>query len=101
MDPELAYQLTKLLFDQKKALAEVHPSAGRLELETAPKVAPPELHPGPSATTTSRPRREPGRAGRAGRRGRAAAGGREVASVPLPDGAASPSATATRSTGPR
>jgi TRAP-type uncharacterized transport system substrate-binding protein len=46
MDPELAYQLTKLLFDQKKALAEVHPSAGRLELETAPKVAPLELHPG-------------------------------------------------------
>jgi TRAP-type uncharacterized transport system fused permease subunit len=28
------------------ALAEVHPSAGRLELETAPKVAPLELHPG-------------------------------------------------------
>jgi uncharacterized protein len=46
MDPELAYQLTKLLFDQKKALAEVHPSVGRLELETAPKVAPLELHPG-------------------------------------------------------
>ena len=46
MDPELAYQLTQLLFDQKKALAEVHPSAGRLELETAPKVAPLELHPG-------------------------------------------------------
>jgi TRAP transporter 4TM/12TM fusion protein len=46
MDPELAYQLTKLLFDQKQALAEVHPSAGRLELETAPEVAPLELHPG-------------------------------------------------------
>jgi uncharacterized protein len=46
MDPELAYRLTKLLFDQKEALAEVHPSARRLELETAPKVAPLELHPG-------------------------------------------------------
>jgi hypothetical protein len=46
MDPELAYQLTRLLFDQKQALAEVHPSAGRLELETAPEVAPLELHPG-------------------------------------------------------
>jgi uncharacterized protein len=46
MDPELAYRLTKLLFDQKAALAEVHPSARRLELDTAPKVAPLELHPG-------------------------------------------------------
>jgi len=46
MDPELAYRLTRLLFDQKEALAEVHPSARRLELETAPKVAPLELHPG-------------------------------------------------------
>ena len=46
MDPELAYRLTKLLFDRKAALAEVHPSARRLELDTAPKVAPLELHPG-------------------------------------------------------
>ena len=46
MDPELAYRLTKLLFDQKQALAEVHPSARRLELDTASKVAPLELHPG-------------------------------------------------------
>ena len=46
MDPELAYQLTKLLFDQKEALVKVHPAARRLELETAPKVAPLELHPG-------------------------------------------------------
>ena len=45
MDPELAYQLTRLLFDQE-ALTEVHPAARRLELETAPKVAPLELHPG-------------------------------------------------------
>jgi TRAP transporter TAXI family solute receptor len=46
MDPELAYRLTKLLFDRKQALAGVHPSARRLELETAPNVAPLELHPG-------------------------------------------------------
>jgi TRAP-type uncharacterized transport system fused permease subunit len=41
-----ATRRTKLLFDQKAALAEVHPSARRLELDTAPKVAPLELHPG-------------------------------------------------------
>jgi uncharacterized protein len=46
MDAELAYRLTKLLFDQKEALTKVHPAARRLELETAPKVAPLELHPG-------------------------------------------------------
>jgi TRAP transporter TAXI family solute receptor len=46
MDPELAYRLTKLLFERKEALGEVHPSAKRLELETAPNVAPLELHPG-------------------------------------------------------
>ena len=46
MDPELAYQLTRLLFDQKEALTEVHPAARRLELKTAPNVAPLELHPG-------------------------------------------------------
>lgn len=46
MDPELAYQLTKLLFDQKEALIKVHPAARRLELETAPKVAPPRAPPG-------------------------------------------------------
>jgi uncharacterized protein len=46
MDPELAYRLTKLLFDHKDALVEVHPAARRLELKTAPEVAPLELHPG-------------------------------------------------------
>jgi uncharacterized protein len=46
MDPELAYQLTKLLFDQQEALGKVHPAARRLKLETAPEVAPLELHPG-------------------------------------------------------
>jgi TRAP transporter 4TM/12TM fusion protein/TRAP transporter TAXI family solute receptor len=46
MDPELAYQLTRLLFERKEALSKVHPAAKRLELETAPEVAPLELHPG-------------------------------------------------------
>jgi uncharacterized protein len=46
MDPELAYRLTRLLFERKQALGEIHPSAKRLELDTAPKVAPLELHPG-------------------------------------------------------
>jgi hypothetical protein len=44
--PRAGYRLTKLLFDGKQALGEVHPSARRLELETAPDVAPLELHPG-------------------------------------------------------
>ena len=46
MDPELAYQVTKLLFERKKELAQVHPAANRLELQTAPRTAPLELHPG-------------------------------------------------------
>ena len=49
MDPELAYQLTKLLFDRKDALGEVHPAAKRLELETAPEVAPLGAPPGGQA----------------------------------------------------
>ena len=47
MDDELAYQLTKLLFDHSDELARVHPEAANLDLETAPQVtAPVELHPG-------------------------------------------------------
>jgi hypothetical protein len=47
MAPEPAHRLTRLLFDQKEALAEVHPPARRLEPETAPKVAPlVRRHPG-------------------------------------------------------
>jgi NMT1-like family len=83
MDPELAYRLTRLLFDQE-ALAEVHPSARRLELDTAPKVAPWSCTRAPSAPTTSRPRREDRRA-RGIAAGLVVAGderGRQVASVP-------------------
>ena len=46
MDPDLAYEITKLLFERKKELALVHPAAERTELETATQVAPMELHPG-------------------------------------------------------
>ncbi len=46
MDEELAYQVTKVLFEQKEELAEAHPEAEKLELQSAQQVAPLELHPG-------------------------------------------------------
>jgi TRAP transporter TAXI family solute receptor len=46
MDEELAYQITRLLFDQQDALAEAHPEARNLDRDTAPQVPPLELHPG-------------------------------------------------------
>ena len=47
MDETLAHDLIKLMFDNKKQLAEVHPSAEKLELEDAQKVVEPvQLHPG-------------------------------------------------------
>ena len=46
MDPELAYQLTKMLFERKDDLAKIHPSAKQLDVEKAQDVAPLELHPG-------------------------------------------------------
>ena len=46
MDEELAYQITRLLFDQQDALAEAHPEARNLDRNTAPQVPPLELHPG-------------------------------------------------------
>jgi uncharacterized protein len=126
MDPELAYRLTKLLFDRKDALAEVHPSARRLELETAPEVAPLELHPGARRYYDEQAKTwgSGGAGGRPGRRcwwrspprdwwpppgGRAAtrrwwsptnAAGSWPA-CPCRPWAGSPSSTGTRSTGPR
>jgi uncharacterized protein len=44
MDEELAYQITRLLFDQQDALAEAHPEARNLDRNTAPQVPPLELH---------------------------------------------------------
>ncbi len=46
MDEELAYQLTKLLFEKKDALVKVHPEAKNLQVQTATEVAPLKLHPG-------------------------------------------------------
>ena len=46
MSEDLAYQLTKLLFEQKTELVKVHPEAKNLDLETAQQVTPLELHPG-------------------------------------------------------
>ncbi len=46
MDEEMAYNITRLLFDQQDALAEAHPEARNLDIDTAPQVPPLELHPG-------------------------------------------------------
>jgi len=46
MDEELAYDITKVLFDQQDALAEAHPEARNLDINTAPQTPPLELHPG-------------------------------------------------------
>ncbi len=46
MDEEMAYEVTKLLFERKAELGKVHPEAKKLELESAQEVAPLELHPG-------------------------------------------------------
>jgi TRAP transporter TAXI family solute receptor len=47
MDDALAHDVIKLMFDNQKALAEVHPAAENLTLEDAQKVVEPvKLHPG-------------------------------------------------------
>jgi uncharacterized protein len=46
MDEQMAYDITRLLFDQQDALAEAHPEANNLNIDTAPQVPPLELHPG-------------------------------------------------------
>jgi uncharacterized protein len=46
LDEELAYQVTRVLFEQQEALAQAHPEAENLELQSAQQVAPLELHPG-------------------------------------------------------
>jgi TRAP transporter TAXI family solute receptor len=46
LSEDTAYQVTKLLFDQKDALAAAHPEAKNLDVERAQNVAPLELHPG-------------------------------------------------------
>jgi TRAP transporter TAXI family solute receptor len=46
LDEELAYQVTRVLFEQHEDLAQAHPEAEKLELQSAQQVAPLELHPG-------------------------------------------------------
>ncbi len=46
MDEEMAYNITRLLFDQQDALAQAHQEANNLDINTAPQVPPLEVHPG-------------------------------------------------------
>jgi TRAP transporter TAXI family solute receptor len=46
MSDDLAYQLTRVLFDRQADLAAVHPEAKKLSLPTAVKGSPLEFHPG-------------------------------------------------------
>jgi TRAP-type uncharacterized transport system substrate-binding protein len=47
MDEQLAFRITKLLFDAKDDLAAVHPAAESLDPETAQEIVEPvQLHPG-------------------------------------------------------
>jgi TRAP transporter TAXI family solute receptor len=46
MSDELAYQLTRVLFDRQADLAAVHPEAKKLSLASAVKGSPLEFHPG-------------------------------------------------------
>lgn len=46
MDPELAYALTAMLFEQRDSMAEVHPVVGRLDRRAAINTYPLRLHEG-------------------------------------------------------
>jgi len=46
MPDELAYKLTKLLFDHQAELAKVHPEGGKFDRANGPKTEPVPLHPG-------------------------------------------------------
>ena len=46
MPEQLAYDLTRVLFEQQPALAAIHPEARNLSLATATKGSPAEFHPG-------------------------------------------------------
>jgi hypothetical protein len=46
MSDELAYELTKVLFDRQADLAAIHPEAKKLNLDTAVHGAPAPFHPG-------------------------------------------------------
>ena len=46
MSDELAYELTKVLFDRQPDLAAIHPEAKKLKVETAVEGSPAPFHPG-------------------------------------------------------
>jgi uncharacterized protein len=46
MDEQLAYDITRLLFEKQSELAAIHPEARKLSLETAAGDAPADFHPG-------------------------------------------------------
>ena len=46
MSDELAYELTKVLFDRQPDLAAIHPEAKKLKVETATEGSPAPFHPG-------------------------------------------------------
>lgn len=46
MDEQLAYDITRILFEKQEALAAIHPEARNLSLQTATKGSPAEFHPG-------------------------------------------------------
>jgi hypothetical protein len=46
MDEQLAYDVTRVLFEKQSDLAAIHPEARNLKLETATKGSPAEFHPG-------------------------------------------------------
>jgi TRAP-type uncharacterized transport system substrate-binding protein len=46
MAEQLAYDITRVLFEQQPALAAIHPEARNLSLATATKGSPADFHPG-------------------------------------------------------
>jgi TRAP transporter TAXI family solute receptor len=46
MPDQIAYQLTKLLFEHQAELAKVHPEGGKFDRDNGPKTDPVPLHPG-------------------------------------------------------
>ena len=46
MDEQLAYDITRILFEKQPNLAAIHPEARNLSLQTATKGSPAEFHPG-------------------------------------------------------
>lgn len=56
MDDELAYRVTKLLFDKKADLVAIHPEAKNLDPKTSSEVTPLTLHPGAQRYYTEAPK---------------------------------------------